>query len=66
MRTEKHPSPFAPAALTINETADYLRVGRVSIYKLIKEGKLRPAKIGGRTVVRRVDADAFLERCISA
>ncbi|MDF3154790.1 helix-turn-helix domain-containing protein [Mesorhizobium sp. XAP10] len=53
------------AALTIDETADYLRICRSTVYKLFREGQLKPAKVGGRTLVRRVDADAFLERCVA-
>jgi excisionase family DNA binding protein len=55
-----------PAALTIDETADYLRVCRSTVYKLFREGQLKPARVGGRTLVRRVDADSFLERCVEA
>jgi|ThiBio_1000_plan_1041568.scaffolds.fasta_scaffold00232_29 excisionase family DNA binding protein len=54
------------AALTIEEAADYLRISRSSIYRLFRDKSLVPARIGKRTVVRRVDADKFLERCISA
>ena len=53
------------AALTIDETADYLRVCRSTVYKLFREGQLKPARVGGRTLVRRVDADQFLERCVA-
>lgn len=54
-----------PAAMTVNETANYLRVSRANLYKLFKSGDLKPAKIGGRTLVRRIDADALLERAVN-
>ncbi|KAA3447123.1 transcriptional regulator [Mesorhizobium sp. SARCC-RB16n] len=54
------------AALTVDETADYLRVCRSTVYKLFKDGDIVPAKVRGRTLVRRVDADAFLDRCVGA
>lgn len=63
MRMQK--SGTVSAALTIDEAADYLRVCRSTLYKLFREGQLKPAKVGGRTLVRRVDADAFLERCVA-
>ena len=68
MKAQKINSPFtgANAALTIDETADYLRVCRSTVYKLFREGQLKPAKLGGRTLVRRVDADALLERSVGA
>lgn len=56
----------APAALTIKEASDYLRVSPSTLYRLFREKKLRPARVGGRTLVRRLDADAFLARCAGA
>lgn len=53
------------AAFTVNEAANYLRISRANIYRLFKSGELRPAKLGGRTLVRRVDADALLERAVT-
>ncbi|TIL92070.1 MAG: helix-turn-helix domain-containing protein [Mesorhizobium sp.] len=65
MRNSKTAPVVASAALTIDETADYLRICRSTVYKLFREGQLKPAKVGGRTLVRRVDADEFLERCVA-
>jgi excisionase family DNA binding protein len=36
---------------SINETAAALRLGRTSIYNLIKEGRLETVKLGRRTLV---------------
>lgn len=63
-RGDSHTSAPVGGALTVDETADYLRVCRSTIYALFKSGDLIPAKIRGRTLVRRVDADAFLDRCV--
>ncbi|MER9950219.1 helix-turn-helix domain-containing protein [Mesorhizobium sp. M0047] len=52
--------------MTVDETADYLRVCRSTIYTLFRSGDLVPAKVRGRTLVRRIDAEAFLERCVGA
>lgn len=62
-----HRNSAAPsAAMTVDELADYFRISRTSAYRLFKTKALTPIKIGGRTVVRRVDADAFLARSAGA
>jgi excisionase family DNA binding protein len=58
--------PIPSAALTVDEAADYLRVSRATIWRLLRNKLLARARIGGRTVVRRVDADAFLARAVDA
>ncbi|KPH09097.1 DNA-binding protein [Rhizobium acidisoli] len=57
-------SSITPAALTINQATEYLAVSRAQIYRLFRSGELKPAKVGGRTLIRRVDADALLSRAI--
>lgn len=52
-------------ALTVLEAAEYLRLSRASLYRLFKAGSLKPSRIGGRVLIRRVDADALLERGLS-
>ncbi|SEK22426.1 helix-turn-helix domain-containing protein [Xaviernesmea oryzae] len=54
-----------PAALSVPAASRYLGISRASLYRLIKTGALVPAKVGGRTLIRRVDADAFLEGAVS-
>ncbi|MER9628030.1 helix-turn-helix domain-containing protein [Mesorhizobium sp. M0296] len=54
------------AALSVDEAAEYLRISRATLYRLFREKKLIPARLGGRTLVRRIDADAFLESCVGA
>lgn len=55
-----------PAAFNVEEAAHYLGISRANLYKLFKSGALRSTKIGGRTLVRRIDADALLERSVVA
>jgi excisionase family DNA binding protein len=45
---QKEPSNMAaaPKVLTVNELADYLRVHRSTIYRLLKKGQLPGFKIG--------------------
>lgn len=55
-----------PAIFSVQEAAVYLRTSRRNIYALFKKGELRLAKVGGRTLVRRSDIDALIERSLSA
>ncbi len=53
---------FEPsAAMSIPSAAKYLSLSRSGIYRLINNGTLHRVKIGGRSVIRRADADALLE-----
>ena len=55
-------TPQSPALLlTIDEAARALRLGRVSIYKLIAQGKLPLVKIGRSTRLRAADVRAFAD-----
>lgn len=49
-----------PGALSVPEAADYLRVSRASVYRLIKTGELKSIKIAGRRLVRPEEADKLL------
>jgi excisionase family DNA binding protein len=41
-----------PLALSINETAKALSLGRTSIYAMIADGRLESFKFGRRTLIR--------------
>lgn len=47
--------------LTIKEAMKYLKIGRTTLYKLIKEGKIKPVKIGKRTLIDKADLDRLIE-----
>jgi excisionase family DNA binding protein len=49
-------------AYTIAEVVAVSGLGRTTIYELIKRGELPRVKIGSRTVIRRSDLEALLER----
>jgi excisionase family DNA binding protein len=54
-----------PAALSVPAASKYLSISRANLYRLIKAGEIARAKIGHRTIIRRIDADAFLERSLT-
>ena len=56
--------PVLSGALHVEEAADYLRVSRATIWRLLSTKELRRVRIGGRTVIRRVDLDSFLEQAV--
>lgn len=41
-----------PLALSINDTAKALSLGRTSIYGMISDGRLEAFKLGRRTLIR--------------
>ena len=47
--------------LTVDETADALRLGRTRTNELLWSKTLPSVKIGRRRLVRRADLDAFVE-----
>ncbi len=51
-KTEKEESRQRPV-LTVKETAAYLGVSESLIWKQIKEGNLKPARIGDRVLFSR-------------
>lgn len=59
-------SVSTPGAMSIVAAAGYLSISRAYLYQLIKAGEIVPAKVGRRTLIRRVDADAFLARSVNA
>lgn len=48
--------------LSIPEAADYFRSSRGHVYNLLRRGELLSVKVGGRTLIRRADVDALIER----
>lgn len=52
------------AAFSVDAAAKYIGISRAGMWRLLKAGELQCVRIGGRTLFRRVDLDAFLERCV--
>jgi excisionase family DNA binding protein len=47
---------------TVCEAADYLRISRALLYKLIRQGRIQTVKIGARTIVRGAELERFLDQ----
>jgi excisionase family DNA binding protein len=46
--------------LTVNEVADLLRVSRMTVYRLIKEGEIAALRVGRSYRLREDDVDEYL------
>jgi excisionase family DNA binding protein len=54
-------APFTEARLlTVNEVADLLRVSRMTVYRLIKEGQMPALRVGRSYRLREDDVDDYL------
>jgi excisionase family DNA binding protein len=60
-RQSMRPPLTEKLGLTIAETAELSSLGQTSIYKAIRERRLRIRKFGTRTIVTRADLTCFLE-----
>ena len=62
---KREPSMLGPTieklGLTVPEAAVLSSLGQTSIYKAIREGRLRIRKYGTRTIITRSDLASFLE-----
>lgn len=48
-------------AYGVQEAADALSVGKSTIWRWIHDGRLKPIKLGGRTVIRREELLRLLD-----
>jgi excisionase family DNA binding protein len=46
----------------VNETLTLLSIGRTSLYALIKQGDLKPVKLGRKTLFCASDLAVFLDK----
>ena len=54
-----------PLALTVNEVSDVLRIGRNTVYDLVRCGKISSIKIGRQLRVPKSALQAYLEKTAS-
>jgi excisionase family DNA binding protein len=52
--------PIPRIALRVHEAAAAIGLSRSSTYRFIKEGKLPSKKVGGCTIIRVADLEAFV------
>ncbi|HSL12456.1 MAG TPA: helix-turn-helix domain-containing protein [Actinomycetota bacterium] len=53
--------PFTEARLlTVNEVADLLRVSRMTVYRMIKDGDMPAVRVGRGYRLREDDVDTYL------
>ena len=53
--------PFTEARLlTVTEVADLLRVSRMTVYRMIKEGDMAAVRVGRSYRLREDDVDTYL------
>lgn len=54
--------PTDETFLTVQEVADLMRVSTMTVYRLIKSGELRAARVGRSLRLREREVDAYLQR----
>jgi excisionase family DNA binding protein len=65
-RKPRRLAPPKPLTLTIDDTSKITRLGRTTIYSLIKQNKLKAVAIGRRRLVLYASIEALLEPSTSA
>ena len=50
-----------PIAYNVNDACRVLGIGRTILYAEMKAGRLPAVKVGRRTLIRRADAEAWLQ-----
>lgn len=63
--TEPRQFDLTDCQFTISEAADHLRVSRSYLYELIGKKKIRPIKIGKRTLLQGGELKRFMEALAS-
>ena len=51
---------ITPLTLRIEDACRAIGLGKTRLYSLIKEGKIRPVKIGGRTLIPRTELERLV------
>lgn len=51
--------------LTVHEVAGIMRVSNMTVYRLIRAGDLRAARVGRGYRIRESEVDAYLDRAVS-
>ena len=51
-----------PDVLTVMEAAETLKVGRTTMYRLVRDGKVKHLKIGRKVLIPRKYLQIFIEK----
>ncbi len=54
------------AAYGVAQAAEALSVGKSTVWRLIKDGRIKPIQLGGRTIIRRSELDRLLDEAEAA
>ena len=65
-KAHRTPAPVPKLAYSIREVVEATSLGPTTVFKLIKEGRLRTAKVGTRTLVRAAELDRFMDELFGA
>jgi len=57
----KDPGALAPVAYSMSDACRVLSIGRTSLYRLVKEGRIETRKIGTRTLIPAASLRALVE-----
>ena len=49
-----------PVLMTITEAAEFLRVGKTTVYEVIRKGDLSPTAVASRKLIRRSDLYSYV------
>lgn len=60
LKIQSQPADGPPIAYRIEDAARALGVGRTTIYRLIRDGKLRIVKVGKRSLITASELQSFL------
>jgi excisionase family DNA binding protein len=52
----------ATPAMTVTDAAAYMNCSKWTVYRLVREGALRPLKVGTRLRFRPTELDRYMER----
>ncbi len=53
-----------PKAMSLDEAARYVGIGKTTLYALSRTGKVRLLKVGRKSVVLTADLDAFVDSLV--
>lgn len=59
--SESRAFDLSDCVFTVSEAADHLRVSRSYLYELIGEKKIKPSKLGKRTLIQGAELKRFLK-----